>query len=471
MRAFRIISVAALALVAVSGVAAEAPLQVVFVLFDAPTQFLLAEGDLDVAYTILQLPAHGMLVGIAPHLTYTPNPGFSGTDWVHYLVQTGTGQWDFGTVQLVVLAPGVTMSPFVFTSEGELVWSGAAVVPERYRFVFGIQARFTYFEQVLRATWTDVGFTSFVGTTRIEFEGTWPSPWRLPITSTLDFDPTVPGLRSWTVDARTTALGATWIYRFFFSGTAPQTGSYATFQVQGTVGAFTFDNTLKYVTLTPTFGENRLILKGPWICEGCPTNWELEFLQTKAGFDHLSFLVKDVEIPCPGCGGIQTFFDVEITYTVDTKTVEPALRVVSDWVACVRPFVSLLTPTGGLGIEGVDLFGFEIRCEIPGGYTLRLATSFNPLRDSAVTGYAQFFELWQVEGPVVPCCGSPGRFQLSTYFQRAGGTLFGFGMANMILHFPLSREVLINVGLMIGDVDPLDPTKRWILTTGWRAIF
>ncbi|HPD06347.1 MAG TPA: hypothetical protein PLC08_00475 [Candidatus Bipolaricaulis sp.] len=475
MRAFRIMGIAAAVLMAFSGWAADAPLQVVFVPFDTPTLFVLATGDQDLAYTILELPTQGVLVGIPPYLTYIPRPGFSGTDWVHYLVQTDQGQWDLGTVQLVVFSPGAPMSPFVFTSEAELGWSGPTFTLNSYRFVFGVQARFAYFEQALRATWTDAGFTSFVGTTRIELEGSWPSPWRLPVTSTLEFVPTVPGLKHWTLNASTTLLGATWSSTFYFSGTDPESGtnpeldSYTTFQVQGTVGPFSFDSRVKFLTLTPTFGEYRLLVKGPWICTGCPTKWEAEYLQKKSGFDYLSFLVKDVEIPCPGCGTIQTFFDIKATFTVAEKTIEPTLRVSSGFVACVRPLVALATPATGL-LSGFDLYGIEIKCELASGYTLRLATAFDPRWDSSVTGYAQFFELWQLEGPVVPCCGNPGRFQLSAYFGRESGSLFGLGMGNIILYFPVSREVLVNVGLKLGEVDPGDPTK-WILTVGSKGLF
>jgi hypothetical protein len=134
----------------------------------------------------------------------------------------------------------------------------------------------------------------------------------------------------------------------------------------------------------------------------------------------------------------------------------------------VRPFVALETPLVGFGLEGIEVYGIEIRCEVPGGYTLRLATSFNPLRDSRVTGYAQFFQMWRIEGPVVPCCGSPGRFQISAYFKRASGNLFGFGMGNLVVFFPLSRELLLNVGLKVGEVAP---AKTWILTVGWRGLW
>jgi hypothetical protein len=445
------------------------PVQVVTVPFESTALFSLATGDVTgYAFVILEMPSNGILLGIPPHLIYIPRPGFSGTDWITFAATSPQGLLELGTVKILVLRPEEQMSMPALLAEGEFVFSGPAFAIDRHRFVFGLQQRFRYFEQSLRGTWTDAVFTSFVATTRVELEGTVPSPWRLPITSTLNFDPTIPGLSSWTVDARTTVLGATWVYTFFYSGTDPQTRSYATLQVQGKIGAFTFDSLTKFVSLTPTFGEQRLLLRGPWICEGCPTAWELEFLHTKAGFRYLSFLIRDVEIPCPACAGMQVLFDTRATFTVDEKKIEPALRIKSSFVACVRPLVSLVTPVTGVGLEGIELYGMEIRCDVVGGYTLRLVTSFDPRRDSTVTGDPRFFELWQLEGPVVPCCGHPGRFQISAYFKRGSENLFGLGMWNVIIYFPLSREFLVNIGLKLGEVDT---GKTWILTVGWRGLW
>lgn len=445
--------------------------QVITVRQGAAALFSVATGDVtDYAFVILQAPANGILIGVPPHLVYIPRDGFWGNDWMSFAATSPAGVLQIGTVKILVLGTEEGMAMPALLSEGELVFSGPTFAVDSYRLVFTLQQRFRYFEQSLRATWTDVGFTSFVGATRIELEGSAPSPWRLPIVSTLAFDPTLPGLSSWTVEARTDLVGATWIYTFFFSGTDPEASSYTTFQVQGTVSPFTFDALTRFESLTPTFGSTRLIVKGPWICVGCPTNWELEFLQTKAGFGHLSLLVKDIEIPCSVCAGLRILLDTKVTFTTVDKTVEPALRIASVVTACVKPLVALPTGTSWFGLEGIEVYGFEIRCDLA-GYSLRLATSFNEARDSAVTGDLRFFELWQLEGPVVPCCGNPGRFQLTAYFVRGSGNLFGFGMGNVVIYFPLSREVLVNLGLKVGMVDPLDPTKTWILTTGWRGIW
>ncbi len=454
-----------------TGWAAYAPVQVVIVPFQTPTMFSLVLVDPTWEIVVLQGPLQGIIVGIPPHLTYIPNPGFWGTDWIAYAVTTPTGQFDLGMVQLLVLAPGITMSPPVLMWEGYIKLSGPTFAIDGMSTTLAIHQRFAYFEQTIRASFTQAGFIGLTATTKMELEGTVPAVWRLPITSTLDFDPAIPGLRSWTVDARTSLLGATWIYYFYFSGTDPQTSSYSLFTVQGAVGGISFASRVRFATLTPTLDEYRLLLRGSLTVLGCcDLPWDLEFIHRKAGFGHLIVGVRDIPIPCPGCVGFKTLLDLKVTFTVEEKRVEPSLRLVSEWVACVRPMVALVTPDG-LGIEGIELYGVEIRCELPGGITLRLATSVDPAKDSLVTGDYRFFELWQIYGPVVPCCGHPGRWQITTFFKRGSTNLLGLGLFDLVLYFPLSGEVLVNLGLKHGEVDPSDPTKTWLLTLGMKGVW
>lgn len=420
---------------------------------------------------ILEGPSGGALLGAPPNLVYVPRPGFAGTDWVTYAATSPGGTMAIGTVKLVVLGPGDgTMAMPVLLSEGELRFSGPTFAVDGYRFVLGLHQRFRYFEQGVRATWTEAGFTSWVATTRVELEGSAPSPWRLPITSTMVFNPTVPGLGSWTVDARTTLFGATWIYTGVFSGTDPQTGSYSSAQVQGKLDPLAFDLTVRLETLTPTFGSLRFALRGPWLCEGCPTQWEAELLYRKTGFDRLTAVIRGIELPCPVCTGFRLLLDTKVTFALTEKRLEPALRLESFAAVCLRPLVALPTPSSFLGFEGLSVYGFELSCELA-GYRLRSATSFDPSRDGEVTGDARFFELWQLEGPVAPCCGAPGRFQVSLYFKRDSGNLFGLGMATVILHVPLSRELSIQVGWKGGEVESPPSAKTWALTWGWRGIW
>ena len=47
-----------------------------------------ADGD-NLAYALLSVPAHGSLAGIAPNLTYTPGPDYSGSDSFRFRANDG----------------------------------------------------------------------------------------------------------------------------------------------------------------------------------------------------------------------------------------------------------------------------------------------------------------------------------------------------------------------------------------------
>lgn len=450
------------------------PLQEVFVHPGTPAPVIFARGTPEelatLQFLIVEPPKYGAILGIPPELFYVPQPGFLGTDWITFLIQKEGRLIDLGAVELRVIGPEVTFSP-AFRFEGNLSFSGPAFAWDAYSCTFGLYSRFQYLDTHFLATGSESGFTSFQALAKIEVEGTWPTPWRLPITSTISFDPTTLSLASWTVDARTTLLGWNLAYYSYYSGANPQTDSYVTLSAIGSLNGISVENRMKYATLAPTFAEWLLRLRGPWICENCPIKWELELLQKKLGFDHLSFTMREIPIPCPVCETLQTFLDVKITFTTDEKTLEPALRLVSGFVACVRPLVSLISLSPGLGLAGVEVYGVEIRCDLPEGYKARLATSFDPRKDSAVTGYPHFFELIQLEGPMVPCCGSPGWLQVFLYFSRSSDRVFGLAMGKVNLYFPVSREVLINLRLEAGLVDPNDPGKTWRISWGWKGLF
>jgi len=449
------------------------PLQIVFVRPATPTPVVLATGTPDelakLIFAIVEPPKNGVLLGFPPELVYIPAEGFTGTDWITFLVQATDGTlFDYGTVQLRVLGPMEMLAPSL-RSEGSLTFSGPTFALDSYRFDFGFYGRFAYLDAQAHATWDQTGFSSFRTLARVELEGDWPSVWRLPITSTLTFNPSTLSLTSWTVDARTLILGWNLSYYFYYSGANPQTDSYATFTVQGSIDRYTLTSRTKFATLSPTFAEWTLNLSGPWPFCDCPIKWELEFMQTKLGFDRLGFTIKDIPLPCPICQALQVYLDVRVTFTTEAKEVAPSLRLWSGFV-CLRPLVSLLSPNGGFGISGLEVYGMEIRCDLPSGYKARFATSFNPDRDSAVTGYADFFEVIQLEGPVIPCCGAPGWWQYSFYFERNPGRLFGISMFDANMYIPISREVIAQVRLQAGKI-PSDPTKTWVLTLGWRGLF
>ncbi len=64
------------------------------------------DGD-DLFFDVLDYPLHGMLSGMAPDLTYTPDPGYTGSDSLTFTVTDGELVSDLAAVTLTVSAPGV----------------------------------------------------------------------------------------------------------------------------------------------------------------------------------------------------------------------------------------------------------------------------------------------------------------------------------------------------------------------------
>lgn len=101
----------------------DAPLalpQTLSTLEDTPLAITLVGTDVDgdaLAFEIVQLPAHGTLTGIAPNLTYTPAPEFSGADSFGFRVSDGLAASAAATVSLSIV--GVNDPPVAgFTVPG-----------------------------------------------------------------------------------------------------------------------------------------------------------------------------------------------------------------------------------------------------------------------------------------------------------------------------------------------------------------
>lgn len=72
---------------------------------ETPVDLVLSGSDPDggsVTYSIVSDPAHGILTGTAPNLTYVPNPGFSGNDRFTFRSNDGAVNSPPATVQLMV---------------------------------------------------------------------------------------------------------------------------------------------------------------------------------------------------------------------------------------------------------------------------------------------------------------------------------------------------------------------------------
>ncbi|MEA1904918.1 MAG: hypothetical protein U9M97_03450 [Candidatus Hadarchaeota archaeon] len=456
------------------------PIQVVMSAFETPVSFLIcAQADAEsYVFEFLGYPTNGIIVGMLPELVYAPNPGFYGLDSAEIAVYAKAGGQlvDVISIQMLVLSPQVEVSPPSLGFTGDVMF-GPPLDVEGASFTAFYHQNFTYFSEDIRALWEEGAFNSLRSDTRFTLLLSWDElSMKFPITSTLDFDPSVPKLKSWSVNTSTDLLDWTLGYRFYFSGDETQTRSYTELTAKGRLGdIIDCSGRVKFRGLGAEFSEFSLTTSASldslgWM--GCDIKWESGLSFTKdEGFREGYFKLLDIPIPFLDFTSFNILLDTELTFTSVEKSLEPSLRLVSDWDACLKPLLSLESPPAGIGITGIELYGVELRCDFTGGVTGRFATSFNLLKDASVTGDSHFFELWQFSGPVVSCCGSPTKWQLSVYFSRGAGSLFNVRRMDAIIYEHLSPELLIYFGLKLGLVDPSDSTKTWLLKAGWRGLW
>ncbi|MCX7751048.1 MAG: hypothetical protein N2320_05900, partial [Candidatus Bipolaricaulota bacterium] len=322
-------------------------------------------------------------------------------------------------------------------------------------------------EHEIQGSWGGNGFSGLTFRSRVDFAVLGNPRVIVPLTATLHFDPSLLGLATATVQASAGFGWARLSSTVTYSGVAPDTSTLF-LGAQGNLGdlAFTLGSTWRLIPME--FSTITVRLAGPaavWGCPSAPFRLEVTLtFQKSGGFRDLQLAVRDLPLPCPGCDRMRFLFDTTILFTTGFKRVDPVLRVEGDWSVCLRPYVEAVRLSPGFGLEGLNVYGVEIRCELPGEFGLRAATSFSDSRNAAVTGDSRFFEVWQVYGPTVPCCGPRGRWQISTYFRRLAGSLFGWGMTEVQLLWSLNYHFTLRAVARFGAVDPGDPAKTWSLS-------
>ena len=97
---------------------------------DTPVAITLVATDADgdtLTYTVASPPANGSLSGTAPNLTYTPNPGFSGTDSFSFTAKDSQSTSNLATVSITVALAPIAIATEGFESgtfSGGSGWSG-----------------------------------------------------------------------------------------------------------------------------------------------------------------------------------------------------------------------------------------------------------------------------------------------------------------------------------------------------------
>jgi len=192
----------------------------------------------------------------------------------------------------------------------------------------------------------------------------------------------------------------------------------------------------------------------------CGISLDLGFSFAKEGFDAFSATVKSIPICC----GIS--FDAVVTFTTRSKTVE----IKPKWegiTGCLTVYGDVNFQAPSL-IQGIELYGFKVRCALADCNYLEILTAFDPAKIEEILEEDIFqgeeFEYLKLGFCGPGCCGGKWQLGLAAYF-KPNGTLFGLSRILADFSLPILANLTVDVGLSapVGGLASL--------TVGWTFTF
>jgi hypothetical protein len=415
---------------------------------DTPVQVVLTATDEDIdpdhpevhplVFAIVTPPAHGSLSGDItavkyeePHkatvlLTYTPERGFIGTDSFTFIVTDPLGLFATGVVRIDVARPPAP-PPTLSGSIDTYVTLDSSGVKD-----FGSNLTLFYIVDIFRfeaySSWTLTGWNSF------SLVGGFPLLDVARVRSTLAFNPAGPSFSYWQTDTSFSLSGLDVTHTFYLASTPAS--SYAQFLARGRVNGVSFTSTIKFGLVNVAFQSFSLSASFTGPCCGLST--KLDFSFTKEGFDYVTLTVSRIPLPGITCPSLAIYMNLEVNFTTVQKELDLSFTVDTLWQCCFRLLAEI--ENTGATLTGLNVYGIEMKLTLDSGIELRAATSFDPNKNSSVTGYTEYFEVLMFTGPILSCCGAPGRWQMGLYFEQ-NGALFGWGQTRILLDFSLSPAI------------------------------
>ncbi|MCK4581531.1 MAG: hypothetical protein KAU10_09265, partial [Dehalococcoidia bacterium] len=252
--------------------------------------------------------------------------------------------------------------------------------------------------------------------------------------------------------------------------TPTQTGSYNQVNVKGEADGIAWEAAAKFEMWCWCFLEAKLEASWEWV--ECGISMSTSTYYTKdIGFGYFALSMEGITLLQEEDISIQPLVDLEFRFTTDTKALTPTLRLeATQWWGCPECYVlgELVWTGTPFSMAGLSVYGMVCQLEFDNEVTATFADSFIDAKNSAVTGFAEFFELWQFAGLLVPCCGSPGSWEVSVYFldHPVPTPLFGWGMTSLVLDTPLSEQVSISLNIEFRPGSP-----HWKFTLGLKTLW
>jgi len=442
---------------------ADTPVTITLRATDPELDTFYPEEDL-LTFAVVNGPNHGTLDGDltqltyeTPHtaiatLTYTPNAGFSGDDDITFSVTDIDGATSTAQIQIKVgVKPEVGLLSGRWT--GSFTFDGQSFSFTAFTTSIAAVYQIGSFRTQATATWSMDSFTSLGIYTSFPLGD-------FSITSNLSFNPLGPEyFKYWQTTTRTTLFDFNLSHTFYLA--ASQTDSYSLFVATWQIDDMSVTSTTRLTGLNFCFASENVTARWTWV--DCDINIDAQLSILQQGFDSFSFTFRDIPILPTDTIGFGIFLRVKTTFTVTSKNLDATIYCKSDWLDCFHVLCEVIGGDG-LSIDGVSLYGLQFQTTFPDGVSVRDDTSFAEEKNASLTGYSEYFEKFTLSGPTESCCGSPGSWNIRTYFQNTSTTLFDWGMTSIDATEVLTDAVRISFGFNFRASAPI-----WQITIGWQV--
>ena len=240
----------------------------------------------------------------------------------------------------------------------------------------------------------------------------------------------------------------------------PQTQTYTLFTFSGKLPPLSLTINLADCCTGIGFRDAIIALTDVPLC--CGLTYDAELYFTKAGFEYF-----ETAIELGLCCGLS--LEVATRFTVDHKEV----RVTPKWngmgQACFVVYGNVLTGSTLLDIEGLEIYGYKLRCDLSSCSYVELMHAFDVSKlESLLKNVKLFegdeFEYWKLGFCGPGCCGGTYTFDVSIYFQPSGSL---FGLTRILGN--ISAPIMANFDLLLSlSVSITGGTE---LAVGWSFRF
>jgi hypothetical protein len=421
------------------------------------------EDDL-LKFAIVTGPTHGTVDGDltqlnyeTPHtafvgLLYTPEIGFSGTDAITFSVTDIGGA--VGTAQIQIkVGPSKEAGVLSGRWTGSFTFDGQSFSFTAFKTTIAAVYQIGSFRSQATAIWSMDSFTSLV------ISANFPLG-ELSISSTASFDPMGPDyFRYLRTTSRTSFFDFSLSHTFYLA--ANQTDSYNTLIATWQIDGISVTSKTRLNGLSFCFASEDVTARWTWA--DCDIDMDARLSIDQQGFDYFSYTIREIPILPQDTIGVGIFLRLKTTFSLVSKYLDASLYCKSDWFDCFRVLCEVIGGEG-LSIDAVSLYGLQFQTTFPDGITLRTDTALSEEKNASLTGYSEYFERFRVSGPTQSCCGGPGQWEIHTYFQSSGTTLFDWGMTSISATEVLSDNIRFSIGLDFRAIEPV-----WEIKIGWEV--